>query len=341
VTARAPDFWWNPDSRGAALALWPIARIWGAVAAWRMAKPPGYRAPVPVICVGNFTVGGAGKTPAAIALARLARGRGLKPGILATGYGGKLRAPLVVDPSQHSSARVGDEALLLASAAPTVVTRDRVEGARLLVEQGVDLIVMDDGFQNPALAVDLSLVAVDAALGIGNGRTVPAGPMRAPLTPQLRRAGALLVVGEGTAADPLIRAAARAGRPTVRARIKPSRLREWRKDPILAFAGIGHPQKFFATLAETHAPVARTLSFPDHYAYTAIDADKLLAIADADKLRLVTTEKDFARLAGATGKLAKLRERAEPFHVFLEFENPTAIGEMIDEAVRKAALAQR
>jgi len=341
MTARAPDFWWNPEARGAALALWPVARIWGSVAAWRMAKPSRYRAPVPVICVGNFTVGGAGKTPTAIALARMARGRGLKPGILATGYGGRVRAPVLVDPSIHDAGSVGDEALLLAAAAPTVVARDRVEGARRLVAEGVDIIVMDDGFQNPALAVDLSLVAVEASVGIGNGRTVPAGPLRAPLTPQLRRAGALLVIGEGAAADPLVRAAARAGRPTVRARIRPARVREWRKDPILAFAGIGHPQKFFATLAETHAPVARTLSFPDHYAYTAIDADKLLAIADTDKLRLVTTEKDFARLKGATGTLAKLRERAEPFHVLLEFENPTAIGEMIDEAVRKAALAQR
>jgi tetraacyldisaccharide 4'-kinase len=341
MTGRAPDFWWKPEARGAALALWPVARIWGAVAAWRMAKPPRYRAPVPVFCVGNFTVGGAGKTPAVIALARIARGRGLKPGILASGYGGQLRGPLLVDPAAHAAGDVGDEALLLAAAAPTVVTRDRVEGARLLVESGVDLIIMDDGFQNPALAVDLSMVAVDASVGVGNGRTVPAGPLRAPLTPQLRRAGALLVIGEGAAADPLVRAAARAGRPTVRARIRPSRQREWRKDPILAFAGIGHPQKFFATLAETRAPVARTLSFPDHYAYTAIDADKLLAIADADKLRLVTTEKDFVRLSGATGALAKLRERAEPFHVFLEFENPTAIGEMIDEAARKAALAQR
>jgi len=341
MTARAPDFWWNPEARGAALALWPVARIWGAAAAWRMAKPSRYRAPVPVICVGNFTVGGAGKTPTAIALARMARGRGLKPGILATGYGGRVRAPVLVDPSIHDAGAVGDEGLLLAAAAPTVVARDRVEGARRLVAEGVDIVIMDDGFQNPALAVDLSLVAVDASVGIGNGRMVPAGPLRAPLMPQLRRAGALLVIGEGAAADPLVRAAARAGRPTVRARIRPARVREWRKDPILAFAGIGHPQKFFATLAETHAPVARTLSFPDHYTYTAIDADKLLAIADGDKLRLVTTEKDFARLTGATGALARLRERAEPFHVLLEFENPTAIGEMIDEAVRKAALAQR
>jgi tetraacyldisaccharide 4'-kinase len=341
VSRRAPDFWWREDASGAALALWPISRVWGAVANWRMSQPARYRPPVPVVCVGNFTVGGAGKTPAAIALARIARGRGLKPGILATGYGAKLPAALMVDPAGHDAKQVGDEALLLAAVAPTVVARDRVEGARKLVDAGAEIVIMDDGFQNPSLAVDLSLVAVDAGVGIGNGRVIPAGPLRAPLTPQLRRAGALLVIGQGSGADPLIRAAARAGRQTVRARIKPTRVRDWRKDPILAYAGIAHPEKFFATLAETHAPVVRTLSFPDHYRYTEIDAEKLLAIADAEKLRLVTTEKDLVRLGGSTGTLAKLRERSEAFHVFLEFENPTAIGEMIDGAVRKSALAQR
>ena len=180
---------------------------------------------------------------------------------------------------------------------------------------------------------------VDAGAGVGNGMTIPAGPLRAPLKPQLRRAHALLVIGEGDAADPLIRAAARAGRAVLRARLRPARVKEWRKEPILAYAGIGNPAKFFASLAEAHAPVAKTLSFPDHYSYGEADAVKLLQIADAEKLRLVTTEKDLVRLSGKGGALAKLRERSEPFHVVLEFENPTAIGEMLDEAVRKAALA--
>ena len=336
----APDFWWRSEPTAAALALWPVARIWGAVAAWRMAKPPGYRAPVAVVCVGNFVVGGAGKTPTAIALARMARGRGLRPGLLASGYGGAATAPILVDPAVHTADAVGDEALLLAAVAPTVVSRDRVAGARRLVAEDVEIIIMDDGFQNPSLVHDLSLVAVDAAAGIGNGLTIPSGPLRAPLKPQIRRADALLVIGEGEAADPLIRAAARAGTAILRARIRPTRVKEWRKDPILAFAGIGHPEKFFATLAEAHAPVARTLSFPDHYNYGEVDAVKLLEIADAEHLRLVTTEKDMVRLSGKTGALGKLRERIEPFHVILEFENPVAIGEMLDEAIRKAAMAQ-
>jgi tetraacyldisaccharide 4'-kinase len=306
-----------------------------------MSQPARKRASVPVICVGNLTVGGAGKTPAAIALARIARGRGLKPGLLARGYGGTLRSPTLVDPAVHTAVEVGDEALLLAATAPTVVGSDRPAGAERLVEAGIDIIIMDDGFQNPALATDLSLVAVDSSVGIGNGRTIPSGPLRAPLTPQLRRASALLVIGDGAAADPLVRAAARAGRPTLRARLRPTRVREWRKDPILAFAGIGHPEKFFATLTDAHAPVARTFGFPDHHFYSEIDAERLLSIADAEKLRLVTTEKDLVRLTGTNGARARLRERAEPFHVHLEFENPVAIGEIIDEAVRKATLSAR
>jgi tetraacyldisaccharide 4'-kinase len=305
-----------------------------------MAKAPTYRAPMAVVCVGNFVVGGAGKTPTAIALARMARGRGLRPGLLASGYGGAANAPVLVDPAQHTAAEVGDEALLLAAVAPTVTSRDRAAGARRLAAENVDIIIMDDGFQNPALALDLSLVAVDAAVGIGNGMTIPAGPLRAPLKPQIRRAHALLVIGEGEAADPLVRAAARAGTAILRARLKPVRVKDWRKDPILAYAGIGHPEKFFATLRDAHAPVARTLAFPDHYSYGEVDAAKLLQIADSEKLRLVTTEKDMARLAGKTGALGQLRERSEPFHVILEFENPVAVGEMLDEAVRKAALAQ-
>jgi tetraacyldisaccharide 4'-kinase len=307
-----------------------------------MGRPGAYRPPVAVICIGNFVVGGAGKTPTAIALARMARGRGLKPGILASGYGGagSAVAPILVDAHRHTADEVGDEALLLAAVAPTVVSRDRAAGAKRLVAESVEVIIMDDGFQNPSLVHDLSLVAVDASVGIGNGLTIPSGPLRAPLKPQIRRADALLIIGDGQAADPLVRAAARAGTAIVRARIRPTRVKEWRKEPILAFAGIGHPEKFFATLKEAHAPVARTLSFPDHYKYAEVDALKLLEMADAEKLRLVTTEKDMVRLAGKTGALGRLRERIEPFHVVLEFENPVAIGEMIDEAVRKAALAQ-
>ena len=337
MTRKAPAFWWRERGGPATVVLWPAARVWGAASAWRMRRPPQYRPPVPVICVGNFVVGGAGKTPTAIALARIARGRGLKVGLLAIGYGGRETGPLLVDPDRHDADRVGDEPLLLAAAGPTVVASDRAAGARLLVAEGVDLIVMDDGFQNPSLAKDLSLVVVDATVGIGNGRVVPAGPLRAPLALQLQYADALIVIGDGTAAEPLVRAAARSGRATLRGHLRPTRARGWRKQPILAFAGIGRPEKFFATLTEVHAPVVRTVSFPDHHRYTDAEAAELLAAAEAENLRLVTTEKDRVRLAGRDGAAGTLHDKAEALQVMLEFENMTAIGETIDAAVRAAA----
>ncbi len=304
-----------------------------------MTKSPRFRAPVPVICVGNFVVGGAGKTPTAITLAKVARRQGLKPGFLSSGYGGSEAGPMIVDSEAHTPDAVGDEALLLAAVAPTAIGRDRDASARLLLEEGVTVIIMDDGFQNPTLAKDISFACVDAGAGIGNGMMIPAGPLRAPLDLQLRRADALIVIGDGQLAEPLIRAAARSGRPTLRARLKPVRVREWRKTPILAFAGIGRPEKFFETLREIEAPVAETVAFPDHHHFTEAEVMRLLAKADADNLRLVTTEKDLVRLKGATGPLATLRERAEAFPIVLEFENPAAMEEMVGNTVRLGAAA--
>jgi tetraacyldisaccharide 4'-kinase len=296
---------------------------------------------VPVACVGNFVVGGAGKTPTALALARIARSRGLRPGFLTRGYGGKEAGPLIVDREGHSPERVGDEALLLAAAAPTVVAQDRPAGATLLADSGIDLIVMDDGFQNPSLAKDFILVAVDSETGVGNRMVLPAGPLRAPLTAQLRLADALVIIGDGGAADPLIRAAARAGRAILHARLKPVRVKEWRKTPILAYAGIGRPEKFFASLADIQAPVAKTMSFADHHRYTEVEAERLIAHADAAGLRLVTTEKDLARLAGAGGAPGRLRDRSDAFAVTLEFENSVAVAELVGDLVRNVGIGAR
>ncbi len=335
----APSFWWLARPNARALALWPLSKIWGQSSAWRMTRPPRLRPPVPVVCVGNFVVGGAGKTPTAIALAKVARRQGLKPGFLASGYGGSEAGPLMVDPETHGPEAVGDEALLLAAVAPTAIGRDRSASARLLLDRALTLIIMDDGFQNPTLAKDVSLACVDAGAGIGNGLMVPAGPLRAPLDLQLRRADALIVIGDGAMAEPLIRAAARGGRSTLRATLKPVRVREWRKAPILAFAGIGRPEKFFETLRAIDAPVTKTVAFPDHHRFDDAEASQLLADADAEGLRLVTTEKDLVRLRSETGVLARLRERAEAFPVTLEFENPAAVDEMVANAVRLAAMA--
>jgi tetraacyldisaccharide 4'-kinase len=331
----APRFWWLQRLSVPALLLAPVAGFYGAVAGRRMRKAPRATAPVPVICIGNYVVGGAGKTPTAIAVARIARGMGLRPGFLTRGYGGKAPTPLLVDPVQHGAASVGDEALLLAAAGPVVVSPDRPAGLPLLAAQGVDLIIMDDGFQNPSLRKDLTLIVVDGAAGIGNGRVIPSGPLRAPLKTQIVRSDAVIVVGQGKPGDRMIRRVARAGRIVLRGALAPATQRDWGSRQFLAFAGIGRPEKFFNTLDRAGVPLADVKGFPDHHHYSEDDARKLLARAEQDGLGLITTSKDHARLARLDGERAKLRERVTVFDVAMTFENEARVAALIAETVRK------
>ncbi len=321
---RAPAFWWEKPGAASAL-LSPLAAIYGAVAARRLAQP-GTRANIPVICVGNPTVGGAGKTPTAIAIARLLVAAGEKPMFLTRGYGGRLAGPVMVDPA-HTAMQVGDEPLLLARVAPTVVAEERVSGARLAADGGASVIVMDDGFQNPSLIKDLSLLVVDSR-GTGNGRVIPAGPLRAPLEPQLDRASALLIVGE---TDSAIEAAARArGLPVFHGKLEPEpdAVAALRASKVLAFAGIGNPEKFFATLAAAgiDAPVRR--SFPDHHRYSVAEARALLREADQGNLELVTTEKDAARLKG-DASVTMLSARARMLPVEMKIAEADEFGRLV------------
>ncbi|HEX2258052.1 MAG TPA: tetraacyldisaccharide 4'-kinase, partial [Afifellaceae bacterium] len=205
----APAFWWRERSL-AGYALSPVGTLYGAVAARRMRRPAP-RAPIPVICVGGLTLGGAGKTPTALAIAAICGEMGRRPGFVTRGYGGSEPGPVLVDAKRHTAAQVGDEPLILARAHPTVAGRDRLAGARLLARLGCDVAVMDDGFQSPSLEKDLALLVVDAGQGIGNGLVFPAGPLRAPLAAQIRRADAVVLIG-GPAKDATVaRAAARCG----------------------------------------------------------------------------------------------------------------------------------
>ncbi|HEX8167880.1 MAG TPA: tetraacyldisaccharide 4'-kinase [Beijerinckiaceae bacterium] len=296
---RPPRFWDEPRPSAVARLLRPAAFVWGGIAAGRMDRG-GDRADVPVICIGNFTAGGAGKTPTVLAVARILREQGERPAFLSRGYGGRLAGPVRVDPARHGPQDVGDEPLLLARAAPTVVARDRPAGARLCRDEaGASVVVMDDGLQNPSLKKDVSLAVVDAEIGVGNGLCLPAGPLRAPLKVQWRHVDAVVLVGDGAAGEALAREAAERERPVLRARLEPDHAVAARlaRARVLAFAGIGRPQKFFATLEACGAAVARTREFPDHHPYSAEEVGALVDEARREALLPVTTEKDFVRIA--------------------------------------------
>ncbi|HWF97068.1 MAG TPA: tetraacyldisaccharide 4'-kinase [Xanthobacteraceae bacterium] len=325
---REPAFWWREAGLAAGL-LAPLAAIYGAVAGARLARR-GARAAVPVICIGNLTVGGAGKTPLALTMARRLATEGAAPMFLTRGYGGRLKGPLRVDPAQHRAADVGDEPLLLARIAPTFVARDRVAGAQAAVAAGASVIVMDDGFQNPSLDKDVSVLVVDGRRGVGNGRVVPAGPLRAPLMAQLARADVLVVVGPSTAAADVTAAARVRGVPVFCARLEPDAAvaAALAGTRVLAFAGIGDPEKLFATLTAAGVAVAATRSFPDHHPYTTAEAGLLCAQADREALMLVTTEKDLARMHGDAG-MAALAARARALPVTFTLAEPDAFHQLM------------
>ncbi|HXZ22885.1 MAG TPA: tetraacyldisaccharide 4'-kinase [Pseudolabrys sp.] len=315
---REPAFWWRNPGLAAAL-LNPLGLAYGALAARRMTKK-GTQAGVPVLCVGNFTVGGAGKTPTAMMLARMLADAGERPFCLSRGYGGNTVGPKLVD-VHDLAAEVGDEALLLARVAPTIVTRDRVAGAKLARAQGASVIVLDDGLQNPSLAKDFRLAVVDARRGIGNGCTFPAGPLRAPLATQLACVDTLLVVGEGAAADNIAMQARGRGLRIFRGRLvpDPAAAATLKGRNVLAFAGIGDPEKFFATAAAAGIAIKVRRSFPDHYRYTAEDAGELVMQGEREGLTLLTTEKDRARMTGEE-VLTALATRAHTLPVTMVLE---------------------
>lgn len=302
---RTPAFWSRVPPAPMANALRPLGWLYGAITARRMAMA-GRAAPVPVVCVGNFTAGGAGKTPVALALVRILRDLGERPVILSRGYGADVREPVRVDPDRHTAADVGDEPLLLARAAPTVVSPDRVAGAVACAEAGASVIVMDDGLQNPRLAKDLTLAVADGRTGIGNGLCLPAGPLRAPMAQQWPFVDALIVLGDGEAGMLLAEDADQHGRPVFQARLLPgareAALLAGRR--VFAFAGIGRPQKFFETLLACGAEVAEAIALPDHHVFRPGEVDRLVARAAAEGLLPVTTEKDMMRIGPRTDVLA-------------------------------------
>jgi len=302
------------------------------VARYRLVNAPRRQIDLPVICVGNFTVGGTGKTPVAIALAAAAKTVHLTPGFLSRGHGGSFSQPHLVDPHHDIAKHVGDEPLLLAEHGMVAVTANRAAGAKLLAEQGCDLIIMDDGFQSARIHIDYALIVIDANRGLGNGHVIPGGPMRAPLLDQLRFADAVLKMGDGDGADTVVRMASRANKPVFEAALQPRPNAAIAGRRCLAFAGIGDPGKFFETVRQMGGLVERTRPFPDHHVYTGEDFGDLAELAAKEELALVTTAKDAVRLrhgnAEATEFLSKLHI-VEVDAVFTADATPTRI---IDEA---------
>jgi tetraacyldisaccharide 4'-kinase len=336
---QAPSFWWREPGFASA-SLSPLAALYGAVAAWRMRRR-GHDVGIPVVCIGNLTLGGAGKTPIALTLGRMLHAAGRRPFFLTRGYGGALAGPLTVEIEKHTARQVGDEPLLLARIAPTIVARDRVAGAAIAREAGAGIVVMDDGFQNPSLQKHLAILTIDGRHGIGNGRVFPAGPLRAPLEAQLARAHALVVIGEATGAASVVTACRARGFKIFHGRLAPdpAAVAALTARPVLAFAGIGHPEKFFATLAAAGiaAPVRR--SFPDHHRYTAAQAAALVAEAERRDLELLTTEKDLVRLAGDAA-VAPLARRARALPVTLTLDDADRLHRFVLQNLPPAGRSQ-
>jgi tetraacyldisaccharide 4'-kinase len=334
MASEAPPFWWDkPNWRAYGLA--PLSWIYGAVAGRRLLKAEPPKIPAPVLCIGNFTVGGAGKTPTAIAFAKAAKERGLHPGIVSRGYGGNYKGLHIVDPSADSARHVGDEPLLLARHAPVALCPDRLKSALELHQRGCDFIIMDDGFQSARLHTDFSLLVVDSTRGIGNGKVIPAGPLRAPLTDQMRKTDAVLRIGKGAEADFVVRQASRAGRAVYEAQLQPSSSADVAGNRWLAFAGIGNPSKFFASVQQAGGEVAEGKTFPDHYSYQPDDIAKLMETAEKLGVGLITTAKDHVRLVTMSDVPNAFIRNLAVLDVDLAFERKDAIGRILDTAIER------
>ena len=332
----APPFWWQKPG-WQAVFLSPFSWIYGRVSARRMELPASEFVSVPVICVGNFVAGGAGKTPTVLALVKCAKAMKMKPGILSRGYGGGVSVTTLVNLKRHNSRDVGDEPLLLAKAATTVVSIDRPAGAHLLMEKGCDLIIMDDGFQNPSLYKDFCVVVVDAMRGIGNGFTHPAGPLRVPISRQLPFADAVLVIGEGEGAGKVIRLAAKSAKPIQLAKVAIKNQGRFKGKWLLAYAGIGDPQKFFSSLELAGAEIVERRIFGDHHHFHDDEMEELMAKAKKQRLSLVSTSKDMARLKGH-GKISqKLVRQTDVAEIELTFDDPKFAERLITKAVNSAS----
>lgn len=275
----------------------------------------------PVICIGNLTAGGTGKTPVAISLAEIIRSLGKNPFFISRGYGGSLKG-VVVDNRKHTAAEVGDEPLLLSHQAPVIVNPDRFLGARKALENGADLIIMDDGFQNPGLKKDLSFLVFDGGFGYGNSRGIPAGPLRESLSDGLKRAQAVIIIGE----DKHNLAEEFGFLPVFKGTVTPKKIETANSDAI-AFAGIGRPEKFYASMREMGFNLLKTVDFPDHHQYTQQELENLIAMAEKRRAELYTTSKDFVKIP------AELQKNFKVLEIGIQWENKAELTDFLKKHI--------
>ena len=330
MTLKDPRFWYESSPSLLARGLRPFSWIFQAFGQCQSLWITPKEVPCPLICVGNLTVGGAGKTPTVLKIADILRSQKKSVHFLTRGYGGRLKEPVQVSLDHHTHEDVGDEALLLAQAAPTWVSADRYEGAKRAYESGASLIIMDDGFQNPSLTKNLNLVVVDSLRGVGNGLVLPAGPLRETLYKGLDRAQGVILIGSQKQAHESLKFFDNylSQLPILKAQLRPTEasLEKFKNNGhrlYTAFCGIGNPEKFFTTLREISLNVLQTFSFPDHYPYTVQDIRSLVEKAQDAQSRLVTTRKDWVRLP------LEYRSQVDVLDITLEFEDEASIASLI------------
>lgn len=317
---RTPNFWQKDNLVSKILA--PLGELYALGTKLRLHYKKSKRVNIPVICIGNLTAGGTGKTPTAISLALILQSAGLYPNFISRGYHGTLQN-VQVNPSQHTPQQVGDEPLLLAQIAPTFINADRYLGALMAQKNSAECILMDDGFQNPSLHKDLSFLVIDGSIGFGNQKCIPAGPLREHVTDGIKRAQAALIIGED-----IHQISSKLGIPCFFGTIVPERP-NIKNNRIIAFAGIGRPQKFYTSLQELGLEIIKTFDFPDHHYYTIEELQKILKEASIHQAEVITTAKDFVKIP------LQLQPQFKALEIKIQWEKPEELQNFMLEHIRK------